>query len=78
MGCISTYYNPVKNMMIRDAEQRIGVWSKGTYRLREIVANPGNRVMYHLLDGTERAFVSEELMLVAEDTGLPPNYIQAW
>ena len=26
------------------------IWSKGTYRLREIVENPGNRVMYYLLD----------------------------
>ena len=24
MDCIDTYYNPVKNMMIKDAEQRIG------------------------------------------------------
>ena len=29
------------------------IWSKGTYRLREIVQNPGNRVMYYLLDGPE-------------------------
>ena len=29
------------------------VWSKGTYRLREIVENPGNRVMYYLKDGPE-------------------------
>ena len=29
------------------------IWSKGTYRLREIVANPGNRVMYYLTDGPE-------------------------
>ena len=29
------------------------IWSKGTYRLREIVENPGNRVMYYLLDGPE-------------------------
>ena len=36
------------------------IWSKGTYRLREIVENPGNRVMYYLLDGPERAFVSEK------------------
>ena len=35
------------------------IWSKGTYRLREIVENPGNRVMYCLLNGPERAFVSE-------------------
>ena len=29
------------------------VWSKLTYRLREIVENPGNHVMYYLLDGPE-------------------------
>ena len=29
------------------------IWSKGTYRLREIVENPGNHVMYYLLDGPE-------------------------
>ena len=40
------------------------IWSKGTYRLREMVENPGNHVMYYLLDGPERAFVLEELMLI--------------
>ena len=54
------------------------IWSKGTYRLREIVENPGNRVMYHLTDGPEQAFVSEELMLIPEDTELPPDYVQEW
>ena len=29
------------------------IWSKGTYRLREIVENPGNHVMYYLKDGPE-------------------------
>ena len=53
------------------------IWSKASYRLREIVENPGNRVMYYLLDGPERAFVSEELMLIPEDTELPPDYVQA-
>ena len=28
-------------------------WSKKTYRLREVVENPGNRVMYYLSDGPE-------------------------
>ena len=37
------------------------IWSKASYRLREIVENPGNRMMYYLLDGPERAFVSEEI-----------------
>ena len=54
------------------------IWSKGTYRLREITENPGNRVMYYLLDRPERAFVSEELMLIPEDTELPPDYVQEW
>ena len=54
------------------------IWSKKTYRLREIVENPGNRVMYYLKDGPERAFISEELMLIPEDTELPPDYVQAW
>ena len=62
------------------------IWSKGTYRLREIAENPGNCVMYYLLDGPDsalvptpqRAFVSEELMFIPEDTELPPDYIQEW
>ena len=29
------------------------IWSKGTYRLRENVENPGNRVMHYLKDGPE-------------------------
>ena len=29
------------------------IWSKGTYRLREIVENPGNRAIYYLLNGPE-------------------------
>ena len=38
----------------------------------------GNHVMYYLSEGPERAFVSEELMLIPEDTELPPGYIQNW
>ena len=33
---------------------------------------------YPLSDGPERAFVSEELMLIPEDTELSPNYVQKW
>ena len=54
------------------------IWSKASYRLREIAENPGNRVMYYLANGPERAFVLEELMLIPEDTELPPDYIQEW
>ena len=52
------------------------IWSEKAYRLREIVEDHGNRVMYYLKDGPERAFVSEELMLILEDTELPLDYIQ--
>ena len=54
------------------------VWSKGTYRLREVVKGSGNHVMYYLADGPKRAFVSEELMLIPEDTEWSPDYIQNW
>ena len=54
------------------------IWPKTSYRLREITENPVNHVMYYLLDGPERAFVSEELMLIPEDTELPPDYVQEW
>ena len=40
------------------------IWSKETYRLRKIAENPGNHVMYYLLDGPERAFVLEKLMFL--------------
>ena len=35
-------------------------WSKKTYRLNKIVEDSGNRVMYYLKDGPERAFAKEE------------------
>ena len=79
MDCIDTYYNPVKNTMTSGTEQLIGYGQRElTYILRKIVENPGNRVMYYLRDGPERAFVSEELMLIPEDAELPPDYLQEW
>ena len=40
--------------------------------------NPGNRVMYYLAGRPKRAFVSEALMLIPEDTELPLDYVQEW
>ena len=63
------------------------IWSKKTYRLREATEDTGNRVMYYLLgpegtlhggNGPEKASVSEEFMLIPEDTELPPDYVQEW
>ena len=63
-----------------DQRQRVNdrIWSKKTYRLREVVEDTGNGVMYYLLNGPEKAFVSEDLMLIPEDTELPPDYVQKW
>ena len=65
-----------------------GIWSKGTYRLREVVENPGNRVMYYLRvagsrdlkDGPDSALAPGSLRraFVSEDTELPPDYVQEW
>ena len=52
------------------------IWSKKTYR--DIIEDSDNRVMYYLSDRPERAFVKEELMLIPEDTELPPDYFQNW
>ena len=54
------------------------IWSKGTYRLSEVIENPGQRVLYYLADGPERSFVYEELMLIPEDTEAPPDWVQEW
>ena len=54
------------------------IWFKASYRLREVIENPGNRVMYYLADRPERAFVLEGLTLIPEDTELPPDYVQEW
>ena len=51
------------------------IWSKNTYRLDQIVQDPGNRVLYCLQGGPDRAFVSEELMHVSEDTQVPPDWV---
>ena len=35
-------------------------------------------MMYYLKDGPERAFVSDKLMSILEDTELTPDYVQEW
>ena len=52
--------------------------SKNTYGLDRIVQEPGNRVLYYLQDGPDRAFVREELMHVSEDTQVPPDWVSEW
>ena len=54
------------------------IWSKNTYRLDRIVQDPGNCVLYYLQDGSDRAFVPEDLMHVSEDTQVPPDWVSEW
>ena len=54
------------------------IWSKNTYRLDRVVQEPGNRVLYYLQDGPDKAFVSKELMRIPEDTQVPPEWVSKW
>ena len=54
------------------------IWSKNTYRLDRVVQEPGNRVLYYLQDGPDKAFVREELMHISEDTQEPPDLVSEW
>ena len=54
------------------------VWSWNTFRLDRIIENEGQRVLYYLQEGPERAFVREELMLIPEDTENPPDHVKEW
>ena len=42
------------------------------------MSSSSNQVIYHLKDGLERVFMKEELMLIPEDTDLPPDNVQKW
>ena len=54
------------------------IWSWDTFRLDRIVENPRQRVLYYLAGGPKKAFVCEELMLISEDTELPPDWVKEW
>ena len=52
------------------------IWSRNTYQLHRIVQDPGNRAIYYLQDGHDRAFLHEELMHVSQDTLIPPDWVR--
>ena len=54
------------------------IWSWNTFRLDKIIQDEGERVLYYIRDGPKRSFVREELMLIPEETQLPPDYVQEW
>ena len=41
-------------------------------RLDRIIKNLGQRLLYYLAEGPERAFVREELLQIPKDTQVPP------
>ena len=49
------------------------IWSKNTYRLDQIVQEPGNRVLYYLQDEPDTSFVREESMHISEDAQVLPD-----
>ena len=53
MDYIDTFINLASNMETKKNEQQ----SKNTYRLDRIVQDPGDRVLYYLQNGPDRAFV---------------------
>ena len=53
-------------------------WSWNTFRLDRVVEDPGQRVLYYLAEGPQRAFVREQLMLISEGTELPPDWVKEW
>ena len=54
------------------------IWSKNMYLLDRNIQEPGNRVLYYLQDVPDRAFVSEVLMHISEDTQVPPDWLSEW
>ena len=54
------------------------IWLWDTFRIDRIVENPGHRVIYHLADGPQKAFVREKLQEVPEDVELSPDWVKKW
>ena len=78
MDYIGIYYSLEKNIMTKEKEQLIQYGRKTVIGLSKVVVEPDNRIMYYLQDGPERVFVREELMLIPENTELPPDFVQKW
>ena len=54
------------------------IWSWNSFRHDRIMANKGQRVLYYLVDGPQRAFVGEELIHIPESTEVPPDWVKDW
>ena len=73
------YINLANNMETKKKKRATDfIWSKNMYRLNRIVQEPGNRILYYLQGGPDRAFVSGKLMRILEDTQVPPKWVSKW
>ena len=78
-GLYRYLYEPGELEGGRDRRATGMIWSWNTYRLDHIVEDEGHRTLYYLAEpAPTRAFVSEELMQIPEDTELPPDYVKEW
>ena len=77
-GLYKYLYEPGKQHGDKKRRATDFILSKNTYRLDQIVQEQGNCVLYYLQDGPDRAFVSEELMDIPEDTQVPPEWVSEW
>ena len=51
-------------------------WSLETYTIDSVVTTPGDPILYYLSEGApKRGFVKQELMIVPNDTQLPPDRV---
>ena len=77
-GLYGYLYKPTEQHGDRKRRAADLIWTKNTYRLDRIIQEPGNRLLYYLQDGPDRAFASKELMHISEDTQVPPEWVSEW
>ena len=74
-GLYRYLYQPGKHHGDQKRQATDFIWSKNTYRLDRIIQEPGNRILYFLQDGPDRASVHEELIHISEDTQVIPDWV---
>ena len=74
-GLYRYLYQPGKQHGDQKRQATDFIWSKNTYRLDRIIQEPGNRILYFLQDGPDRASVHEELIHISEDTQVIPDWV---
>ena len=74
-GLYRYIYQPVEQHGGQTRQATYLICITNTYQLDRIVQDPGNRVLYYLHPGPDRAFVREDLMHVSEDTQVTSDWV---